>query len=219
MVPEEKAGHAQRCAVLILRMNVQPQKRGRGRPRTGGRREDVLTAALALFAERGFHGTAIPDIAARAGIAAGTIYRHFASKEALVNELFRRSKLALGAALLGDAPVDADLRTQFHHLWWALVRFEREQPLAFAFLELHHHGSYLDAESKSLELRVLMPIAAVLQRGRIAGVVKPIPPHVLMVTVWGAFVGMIKAARLGYYVLTDELCTQVEETCWDAIKA
>jgi len=219
MVPEQKAGHARGCAVLILRMNVQPLKRGRGRPKTGGRREDVLAAALELFAERGFHGTAIPDIADKAGLAAGTIYRHFASKEALVNELYRRSKLALGAAILGGVPLDADLRGQFHHLWWALVRFAREQPLAFAFLELHHHGTYLDDESKSLELRVLMPIAAVLERGRAAGITKAVPAHALMVTVWGAFVGMIKAARLGYFTLTDTVCTQVEETCWDAIKA
>jgi TetR/AcrR family transcriptional regulator, repressor of fatR-cypB operon len=200
-------------------MNVHPQKRGRGRPKTGGRREDVLDAALELFAERGFYGTAIPDIAAKAGIAAGTIYRHFASKEALVNELYRRSKLALGAALLTGVPTDTNLRAQFHHLWWALVEFEREQPLAFAFLELHHHGSYLDTESKSLELRVLTPIAAVIERGRAAGVLKRLPAHALIVTVWGAFVGMIKAARLGYFTLTDYLCTQVEETCWDAIKA
>jgi len=199
-------------------MNVQPLKRGRGRPRTGGRREDVLAAALALFAERGFHGTAIPDIAARAGVAAGSIYRHFASKEALVNELYQRSKRALGESLLGDLPPGLDLRGQFHHLWSNLVRFAREQPLAFAFLELHHHGSYLDAESKAMELRVLVPIASVLERARSEGLTKPIPPHALIVTVWGAFVGMIKAARLGYFVLTDEICEQVETTCWDAIR-
>src|SRR5688500_14716366 len=202
-----------------MRMNVQPQKRGRGRPRTGGRREDVLAAALELFAERGFHGTAIPDIAAKAGLAAGSIYRHFASKEALVNELYQRSKRALGESLLGEVPAGADLRARFHHLWWSLVRFAREQPLAFAFLELHHHGSYLDAESRAMELRVLVPIAAVLERGRSEGVTKPVPPHALIVTVWGAFVGMIKAARLGYYVLTDDLCAQVEQTCWDAIRS
>lgn len=200
-------------------MNVQPQKRGRGRPRTGGRREDVLDAALALFAERGFHGTAMPDIAARAGLAAGTIYRHFASKEALVNEVFRRSKVALADALLADAPAEADLRAAFHHLWWSLVGFARAQPLAFAFLELHHHGDYLDADSRALELRVLAPIAAVLDRGRARGVIKPLSPPALIVTVWGAFCGMVKAARLGFYDLTDDVCAQVETTCWDAIRA
>jgi TetR/AcrR family transcriptional regulator, repressor of fatR-cypB operon len=200
-------------------MNVQPQKSARGRPRTGGRREEVLAAALALFAERGFHGTAMPEIAARAGLAAGTIYRHFASKEALVNEVYRRSKGALAAAVLGDVDPDADLRAQFHRLWWNLVGFARQAPLAFAFLELHHHGSYLDAESRAIELRVLAPIAEVLERGRARGITKPIPPPALIVTVWGAFVAMIRAARLGYYLLTDEICAQVEATCWDAIKA
>ena len=179
----------------------------------------MLAAALELFAERGFHGTAMPDIAAKAGIAAGTIYRHFASKEALVNELYRRAKGALGDSLLGDAPTGATLRERFHHLWWSLVGFARAQPRAFAFLELHHHGSYLDAESRAMELRILVPIAAVLERGRGEGVIKPVPPHALIVTVWGAFVGMIKAARLGYYELTDDICAQVEATCWDAIRA
>lgn len=198
-----------------MRMNVQPHKRGRGRPRTGGKREEILDAALALFAERGFHGTAIPDIAADAGIATGTIYRHFASKEALVNELYRRAKQALLDAL--GAPTTGDLRAQFHDLWWRLVGFARDQPLAFAFLELHHHGTYLDAESRALELRILAPIARVLETGRARGVTKPMPPHALIVTVWGAFVGLVKHARLGYYPLTDDICVQVEQTCWDAI--
>jgi len=215
-------------------MNVQPHKRGRGRPRTGGKREEILDAALALFAERGFHGTAIPDIATDAGIATGTIYRHFASKETLVNELYRRSKQALIDALTpedlggvgtpaasltgrGGEPRGIDLRARFHDLWWRLVGFARDQPLAFAFLELHHHGTYLDAASRALELEILAPIAGVLESGRARGVTKPMPPHALIVTVWGAFVGLIKHARLGYYPLTDDICAQVEQTCWDAI--
>src|SRR5262245_35017049 len=104
-----------------MRMNVQPLKRGRGRPRTGGKREDILDAALELFSERGFHGTAIPDIAAAAGIAPASIYRHFASKEALVNELYRRCKQALLDAI-GTSHV-GELKDQFHDLWWRLVGF------------------------------------------------------------------------------------------------
>ncbi len=196
-------------------MNVQPLKRTRGRPRTGGKREDILDAALGLFAERGFHGTAIPDIAAAAGIATGTIYRHFASKESLVNALYRRAKQALLDAI--GKPAAGDLRGLFHELWWRLVGFARAEPLAFAFLELHHHGSYLDPDSRALELQILAPIAAILEAGRSRGVTKPMPPHALIITVWGAFVSLVKHARLGYYPLTDDLCAQVEETCWDAI--
>jgi len=193
--------------------------RPRGRPPAPGRREQILDAALTLFAERGFHGTAIPDLAAAAGIAPASIYRHFPSKESLVNQLYQQCKELLATELAGVAAPGARLRDQFHQLWRALYRFARTRPRAFGFLELHHHGDYLDAGSRAVELRVLVPIAAVVEQGRAAGVLKSLPAPALIVTVWGGFVGMIKAARAGYLTLTDDLCRQVEATCWDAIAA
>lgn len=50
-------------------------------------KELILSAALEIFAEKGYHDTTVDDIAKRAGIAKGSIYRYFPSKEALFNEL------------------------------------------------------------------------------------------------------------------------------------
>lgn len=191
---------------------------GPGRPPTGGKREDILDAALSLFAGRGFYGTAIPDIAALAGVATGTLYAHFAHKEHIVNEVYRHAKRILADAIR-DVPTSGPLRERFHALWWRLVWFARHEPQAFGFVELHHHHSYLDRESRLLELQILAPIAAVLEGGRTDGTIKPLPVQALMVTVWGAFVTMIKSADAGYYKLTDELCEQIEAMCWDAIAA
>ena len=203
---------------MTVHSQNQP-RRGRGRPAAPGRKDQILEAALRLFAERGFHGTSMPELAAAAGIAPASIYRHFPSKEALVNELYRACKQLLAARLLGAVTADAPLRDQFHQLWRALYAFACDQPRAFAFLELHHHGDYLDGESRALELRVLFPIAKVVERGAALGTLKLLPTPALIVTVWGAFVGMVKAARAGYFELTDELCDQVELTAWDAIAA
>ncbi len=60
------------------------------------KREDIEAAALQLFATRGFHGTSVPDLASAAGVGAGTIYRHFDSKEGVVNALYQRWTLQLG---------------------------------------------------------------------------------------------------------------------------
>jgi AcrR family transcriptional regulator len=204
-------------SVHSQKASTVPAARGRGRPPTPGRREHLLDVALTLFAERGFHGTTIPDLAAAAGLAQGSIYRHVESKEALVNEVYRQAKGLLAAALFAAVPPTAPLREQFHALWWALVGFARREPRAFAFLELHHHGAYLDAESRAVELRVLAPIAQVVEQGRARGALKPLPAPALIVTVWGAFVGMFKAARAGYFKLDDDICRHVEETAWDAI--
>lgn len=51
------------------------------------RRAEILAAAFACFSERGFAATRMEDVAARAGIAKGTVYLHFPDKEALFIEL------------------------------------------------------------------------------------------------------------------------------------
>src|SRR5688572_8661145 len=99
-----------------------------------GKEAAILDAALALFAERGFHGTAVPLVAERAAVGAGTVYRYFASKEALVNAVYQLWKARLGRALLDEFPVDAPFRRQFHELWTRLVRFATRERAAFSFL-------------------------------------------------------------------------------------
>jgi len=51
------------------------------------RREELLTIAAGLFAERGFKNTTVRDIADAAGILSGSLYHHFDSKESMVDEL------------------------------------------------------------------------------------------------------------------------------------
>jgi AcrR family transcriptional regulator len=53
----------------------------------GSRRDELLAIAATLFAERGFKNTTVRDIADAAGILSGSLYHHFDSKEAMVDEL------------------------------------------------------------------------------------------------------------------------------------
>ena len=52
------------------------------------KREKILAAALNLFVEFGFHGTPTSKIAQKAGVANGTLFHYFATKEELVVALF-----------------------------------------------------------------------------------------------------------------------------------
>lgn len=56
---------------------------------SAARREAILTAALEEFSAGGFAATRLDDVARRAGVAKGTIYLHFADKEALFQEIVR----------------------------------------------------------------------------------------------------------------------------------
>jgi AcrR family transcriptional regulator len=54
---------------------------------TRNRRAEILDAAAALFAARGFHGVSIEDIGSAVGISGPALYRHFSGKEALLREM------------------------------------------------------------------------------------------------------------------------------------
>lgn len=181
-------------------------------------RDAILDAALATFAERGFHGTAMPVLARRAGVASGTPYRHFESKEALVNAVYRRCKSELNAALFEGFPFDAPEREQHRVFFWRMVAFFRERPEVFDFLELHHHQPYLDAENLELERQALAPVLAFFLHGRRARITKAMAPEALGAIVWGIFAGLRKAEVLGHLRVTDDVWAQAERCAWDAVR-
>lgn len=182
------------------------------------RRDDILEAALALFAERGFHGTAVPEVAARARVGAGTIYRYFPSKEALVNKVYWRWKTALAHAVMQDFPFHAPAREQFQVFWRRAVAFAVEHPLAFKFLELHHHAPYLDAESRRVEEEVVIAAVAFFAKTRQDQVTKDLDPQLLMAIVWGGVVGLVKNAWEGRLALSERVIADAESCCWEAVR-
>lgn len=182
------------------------------------KRQAIVDAALELFAERGFHGTAVPLTAEKAGVGAGTIYRYFPSKEALVNEVYLQAKSDLCRKLQDGFPHEAPARAQFHSLWARALEFARERPRAFRFLEMHDHRPYLEDGSLARETEMLRPIYAFFARMREQQIAKPLPEHLLVALAWGAMVGVIKDAWKGYYELSPEVIDAAEGCCWEAIR-
>ena len=64
-------------------------------------RERILDVAEALFAERGLAGTAVRDIARRAGLTAPSLYNHFDGKQALYEAVLSRGVQPLFAIIAG----------------------------------------------------------------------------------------------------------------------
>ena len=94
----------------------------------GSRRAALLAIAARLFAERGFKNTTVRDIAEEAGILSGSLYHHFASKEAMVDELLDTFQTQLWEQY--DA-IDASDRTPREKLE-AVVR------VSFDAIDQHH---------------------------------------------------------------------------------
>jgi AcrR family transcriptional regulator len=87
-----------------------------------GRRDRILEVAMGRFAEHGYRGTRVEDIATEVGIGKGTIFLDFGSKEALFVESFKRAVAMLPAWL--DAPPEIVEKGFWAVLDWWLQRAE-----------------------------------------------------------------------------------------------
>jgi TetR/AcrR family transcriptional regulator, repressor of fatR-cypB operon len=183
------------------------------------KRDAIMAAALSLFVERGFYGTAVPEIADRASVGAGTIYRYFESKEALVNELYRQEKQGFAKAVIENFSPPAGGRELFRVLWGRMARYATDHTKSFVFLELHHHARYLDAESVALEQRMLALFEGVIVSQQVRGELKKTSPRLLMALVMGAFVGVIRNCVEMSEPLTEAAWLTAEQCMWEAIRA
>ncbi len=75
--------------------------------RRADKRRIITEAAVHVFAEKGFHGARVSDVARRAGVADGTIYLYFKNKEDLLLSIFEETMDAM-LLLLGEALEDTD---------------------------------------------------------------------------------------------------------------
>jgi AcrR family transcriptional regulator len=102
--------------------------------------EKIEQETLALFADKGVDRTTIGDIARAAGIAEGTIYRHYPSKEELVWQLFSRNYLRLAGQLDALQAARQDLRSKLAAMVGMFCSLYEQDPDMFRFLLLVQHG-------------------------------------------------------------------------------
>jgi AcrR family transcriptional regulator len=103
----------------------------------------ILDVAEEILAEKGYHETSMDEIAARAGVAKGTLYQHFSRKEDLVNALFERG-LALFVQKVQSSAAETALP----------ARTRLEQILLYVYNEQRgRHAQLLQLLSQQTELR------------------------------------------------------------------
>ena len=121
-------------------------------PPPGPKRDAILRAAIDVFAERGYFNAQVADVARAAGVAAGTVYLYFESKDDLLVSIFERSMrdgLASGRAAVADLrdPRERLLRLARGHL----ARLGQDRNLAIVFqVELRQSTKFMERFSSTL---------------------------------------------------------------------
>lgn len=138
----------------------------------GNKQERILDAAVVEIARRGYHQTTVAMIAKRAGVADGTIYLYFKSKEQLLFRLFDRAMVRFiseGKARLAQAASARDKMVQIVDLHLTLVGQDRDLAI-ISQVELRHSLHFMDQLSRTLVGEYLEVLAQVVRQGQQEGV-------------------------------------------------
>lgn len=136
------------------------------------KRAAILDAATAVFARRGFFGSQVADVARAAGIAAGTVYLYFRSKDEILTSIFDRTMqnaIEEGRTALENVrdPVDRLRRIARMHL----ARLGRDRNLAVVFqVELRQTTKFMERFSKTGLRNYLSLIQQTIEQGQALGV-------------------------------------------------
>ena len=189
--------------------------------RIADKREEIMRAALEIIAEQGFHGAPMAEIAEKAGVAAGTIYRYFENKDVLITELHRELEERIMAVLQKEYPSGKPLRERFLYLNQRLLRFFIGHPLHFRYMEQYfnspfgitmHRDKLLGKSGKPDLLR------EIFQEGVSQQILKDFPVVVLFSLAFGPMIILMRDHILGFITLDDALIRRITEASWDAIK-
>jgi AcrR family transcriptional regulator len=186
------------------------------------REPEILEAALACFADRGYDATRVKHIAGRAGVSEAALYRHHASKEAVALALFATHMRRFSEALAGvagdrDRPVAERIRA----LVRASLALRAEDPDAHAFV-LGHQGRFLSALPADFPYPIRI-VERLLGEGQEDGSVRDGPVRLLAALVlgcmnWPAIVA--QHARAGSIDLGDPAAVElIADGAWAAVAA
>jgi AcrR family transcriptional regulator len=161
------------------------------RAKSEDKRAAILEKATRVFAERGL-GAATSVISKKAGVAEGTLFTYFKTKDDLVNALYREIKAELADAMMASFPRKKGVRQRMEYVWdsyvgWGLANEEKNRVLKRVEL-----WDGLTKESKKAGSAPFAEIKAMMDEAEKMGLLKDLPKRFV-----GAMMGPLAEAVMG----------------------
>ncbi len=183
------------------------------------KRDQIMDAALTLFVEQGFQGTSTAQIAKTAGVATGTLFHHFATKEDLINALYLNTKTKLVDYLKDQLKTAEGHREKLHVIWMGIVRWSLENEREYRFFKHCDASPYIGQSLREECEAKFSVVVEVFQKAISAEVIRDLPIEFMMYLTHGLMEGFIRYIRLNPEMAgNQELWEQAEAMTWDAIR-
>lgn len=183
------------------------------------KREKILAAALYLFVEFGFHGTPTSKIAQKAGVANGTLFHYFATKEELIVALYSEVKMQMAAYVMQNSKLENSLKETMKGQYLATLYFSLDHKSEFKYMELFRLSPYISLISEEETEKNKKWIYDLLRKGITDKIIKPLPVDYLLTLMSSHTYGLNQYLILNEFpkAKQHQLINDTFELLWDMI--
>jgi len=158
-------------------------------------------------------------IARAADVGAGTIYRYFANKEVLINELYDHVQKELHEATMKDIPAEISVRDEFYRKWRNILQYFLDNPEQAQFLEQYSTSPFLSDEVQEQNQKRNAHLKVLRARGIEGGDIRDVSYQTIVIYMWGTIKQIHAQHTAGLLPLTDGLIDEIYEVFWEGIRA
>jgi len=144
------------------------------------KRDQIMTAALGLFIENGFDKTPTSAISKAAGVATGTLFHHFKTKEDLINALYEETKFSLRDLLAPALMGQTDIKQIHHDLWFMMLAWTLENPEKYRFLHQFGESALISANTREKTQEAFSDFCSLVETAIEKGIFRPLPVDMCM---------------------------------------
>lgn len=181
------------------------------------KKKAIFESTLGLIKEKGFHGTPMSQIAKNAGVAAGTIYHHFDSKDTLILELYAYIRDKMLAAMLQLDDPSMAYQDRFSNFWMSHCLFYIKNPNALFFMEQFVNSPYSNRDPLQENERYQHTFRNLIKTGVESGRLRPVNPLILSALIHGTIVNVAKMHLCQRVLITEAELKQIVEVIWDGM--
>jgi TetR/AcrR family transcriptional repressor of multidrug resistance operon len=178
----------------------------------------IFESTLTLIRENGFHGTPMSQIAKKAGVAAGTIYHHFDSKDMLIMELHEYVLNKMLDSLLQADEDQMAYKERFFNFFISHCLFYMEHPNALFFMEQFVNSPYNSRQTTQENERAQGTFKNLIKYGVDHRLLKALDDRIVGSLVHGSVVTTAKIHLCRKITLGPAELQQIAQMIWDGMK-
>ncbi len=183
------------------------------------KQEQIFDAALKLFNEVGFEKTPTALIAREAGVAVGTLFHHFPTKEDLVNALFLKCKGSFYRQLSQGMDGKSSFHGRIQLMFLQSVTWAAEQPQQYRFIIQYHQSRHIREGTLETARLQFEPLIQLVLEGVTADTIKPLSVDLLASIAWNIIMAAAQHVMDTPELLQDNaFMDSAFQVLWDALR-